>query len=196
MTELDTRSQILIAAEERFSLYGYNKTTMVEIASDCNMSAANLYRFFDNKLDIGAGLANQCLAEKENELAVIVADNLMTSAEKLHAFVVNILHYTYRRFDVAPRLSELIEAMTIQRPEVMKSHRNSTIILLRRLLEQSVDAGEFEFSDIDATAEAINTAITVFYLPAGMPLFSLEEFESKAKSVCDLLVNGLSKIKT
>ncbi|NOQ82264.1 MAG: TetR family transcriptional regulator, partial [Methylophaga sp.] len=43
MTEIDTRSQILSATEIRFSQYGYNKTTMAEIAKDCGMSAANLY---------------------------------------------------------------------------------------------------------------------------------------------------------
>ena len=43
---------ILTAAQERFSQFGFNKTTMAEIAKDCKMSASNIYRFFDNKLEI------------------------------------------------------------------------------------------------------------------------------------------------
>ena len=58
------RQDILEAAEARFKLYGYNKTTMSEIAKDCDMSAANLYRFFQNKLDIGANLACRCLDDE------------------------------------------------------------------------------------------------------------------------------------
>lgn len=43
---------ILHAARERSTMYSFNKTTMAEIAKDCDMSAANLYRFYENKLDI------------------------------------------------------------------------------------------------------------------------------------------------
>jgi len=58
-----TREQILSAATGRFERYGYGKTTMAEIAGDCEMSAANLYRYFESKLDIGAALACDCMAE-------------------------------------------------------------------------------------------------------------------------------------
>lgn len=192
MIEIDTRAQIINAAETRFNQYGYNKTTMAEIARDCDMSAANLYRYFENKLDIAAALASQCLVEKERELEAIIANDSLTSAEKLQAFILYVLRYTYHHFDERPRLSELIEAMTIQRPDVVKSHRQSKLLLLRQLLEQSELNGEFCFADIDDTAEAINIAITAFYLPTVMSMYSLAEFEYKAKSLCNLLLNGLS----
>jgi len=54
------RLRILEAAAQRFTQFGYNKTTMAEVAQDCGMSAANLYRYFENKLDIGANLACNC----------------------------------------------------------------------------------------------------------------------------------------
>ncbi len=43
------REKIMEAAMARFSYYGFGKTTMAEIAKDCGMSAANIYRFFENK---------------------------------------------------------------------------------------------------------------------------------------------------
>ena len=151
------------------------------------------FRYFDNKLDIGAALANQCLVEKEHELELIVTDDSMTSAAKLHAFIQYVLHYTYNYFDESPRISELIEAMTIQRPEVIKAHRHSSLALLRQLLEQGRQNKEFSFENIDETSEAVNTAITAFYLPTVMPMFSLKEFEHKAKIVFELLLNSLTK---
>lgn len=51
----EVQKEILIAAESRFRTFGYNKTTMAEIAQDCKMSTSNLYRFFENKQDIGEG---------------------------------------------------------------------------------------------------------------------------------------------
>jgi len=38
---------------------------MAEVATDCSMSAANLYRYFENKLEIGIAIANQFLIKKE-----------------------------------------------------------------------------------------------------------------------------------
>ena len=40
------RGQIVAAAKKRFSHFGYAKTTMAEVAADCDMSPGNLYRFF------------------------------------------------------------------------------------------------------------------------------------------------------
>lgn len=193
MTELDIRTQILAATEVRFSQYGYNKTTMAEIARDCGMSAANLYRYFDNKLDIGAAIANQCLVEKEGELELIVANASLTSAEKLNGFIQYILHYTFNHFNDSPRISELIDAITIQCPDVAKAHRQSSFNLLRQLLEQGQKKGEFSFNNLDDTSEAVNTAITAFYLPTVMPMYSLEKFEFKAKVVFELLLTALVK---
>ena len=39
----ETALRILEAASDRFLHYGYGKTTMSEIAKDCNMSTGNLY---------------------------------------------------------------------------------------------------------------------------------------------------------
>ena len=49
LKKVDPTDTILKAAVNRFSEYGYNKTTMVEIAKDAGMSAANIYRYYKNK---------------------------------------------------------------------------------------------------------------------------------------------------
>ena len=53
----DPSARILAAAYARFQRFGFGKTTMAEIAGDCGMSAANLYRYFENKEDIGVHTA-------------------------------------------------------------------------------------------------------------------------------------------
>lgn len=191
MTEHDIHTQILEAAEARFNQYGYNKTTMAEIARDCDMSAANLYRYFKNKLDIGAALAHLCLVEKEQMLRAVVDDESLSSSEKLDAFIMSVLHYTYNHFDVAPKLSELVEAMHEQRPDVIEEHRLSKLNLLTSLLEQGKQAGEFKFDNVAATADAIHTAIMLFYFPLTLQMYSLDVLEEKAKNIVHLLLKGL-----
>jgi len=191
MTEIDIHTQILEAAEERFNQYGYNKTTMAEISRDCNMSAANLYRYFENKLEIATVLAQKCLADKEVLLASIVNDVSLSSNEKLEAFVSSSLHYTYNHFDVSPKLGELVIALSDQRPEVVEQHRLSKLKLLSELLEQAQHSGDFQFDDVDDTADAIHTAIMLFYYPLTIKMYPLATLELKAKNLCQLMLAGL-----
>ena len=51
------RAEILAVARSHFVRFGYAKTSMQEIADDCHMSVANLYRYFDGKLAIGAAVS-------------------------------------------------------------------------------------------------------------------------------------------
>jgi len=64
----ETRDRIMTAAMGRILQYGFNKTTMAEIAKDCNMSSANIYRFFESKGSIVAEMANGCFRDRENAL--------------------------------------------------------------------------------------------------------------------------------
>jgi len=191
MTEIDIHTQILEAAEVRFGQYGYNKTTMAEIARDCSMSAANLYRYFENKLDIGAALAQHCLVEKEQLLRSVVDDDSLSSSEKLDAFIMSVLHHTYNHFDVSPKLGELVEAMTVQRPDVVEQHRVSKLNLLAALLEKGKQAGDFKFDDVADTADAVHSAIMLFHFPLALRMYPLEVLEEKAKNVVHLLLKGI-----
>lgn len=193
MTEIDIRTNILHAAEKRFQVYGFNKTTMAEIASDSDMSAANLYRYFKNKLDIGAALAEKCLGEKEAFLAEVVDDSTINSTDKLSKFINTLLDYTYTHCEEDPKMNELVMAMTTQRPEVVNQHRVSTLNMITRLLQEGRQREEFIFDDLTATAEATNTALVLFFHPLILMAHSREELQNKVKNLCHLLVNGLKK---
>ena len=79
----DTRDTILDAAMKRFLHYGYAKTTMSEIATDCDMSAGNIYRFFPSKLDIAEAMARRFQATINQEFAAIARDGNRSASERL-----------------------------------------------------------------------------------------------------------------
>ena len=191
MKNNEIQQQILKAAELRFNVYGYQKTAMAEVAGDCTMSAANLYRYFDNKLAIGAALAKQCLAENEALLEQVVNDPSLSSSEKLVAFTLKQLGYTYDYFESAPKLAELVEVMTTQRPDVIETHRQHKLLLLEQLLVEGQRSGEFVFGDLIKTMDAVHSATLLFYFPLAMSLFPLAVLEEKATHVCELLLRGL-----
>src|ERR1700757_4375008 len=70
--EPDTRQRILVMAERLFREIGYQKTTVADIAKALRMSPANVYRFFDSKKTITAGVARRLMGDVEQALQVIV----------------------------------------------------------------------------------------------------------------------------
>lgn len=49
----EVRDQIVAAATEHFRLYGYEKTTVSDLAKAIGFSKAYIYKFFESKQAIG-----------------------------------------------------------------------------------------------------------------------------------------------
>ena len=81
-TETDVRERILVTAERLFREIGYQKTTVADIAKALRMSPANVYRFFDSKKSINAGVARRLMGEVEQASQAIAASRA-TRAERL-----------------------------------------------------------------------------------------------------------------
>lgn len=187
----DIRQAILQAATERFTQFGYNKTTMAEIARDCNMSAGNLYRYFDNKLDIGANLACGCINTKLATLNHIIQQAERPAAERLRDFVLATLEYTYEQWHSNPRMNEMVNAICGSRLDIVEQFKLEEHQLLVQLLQDGIIRGEFSIADINDSAMAIATAIMAFNVPLLMPLCTLEAFREKAECVVKLMLTGL-----
>lgn len=187
------RSEILVAAQERFRNFGYGKTTMAEIAADVNMSAANLYRYFDNKQDIAAECAGECMGDLNTLLENVVSLPNLDAIQRLHMYVQTGMRYNFEMMHEAPRLNELIENITRNHAELIHKRNLQAEMQIARILQQGVKSGEFQVEDIIATSSAILRATTFFTVPVFMQLYTIEEFEKMAVDVVSLIINGLRK---
>lgn len=189
----DARQLILDAASERFTQFGYNKTTMAEIAKDCDMSAANLYRFFENKLDIGANLACDCLNSKIAGAQEIIQQKDRPAPDRLRDLVFHLLYYTHGQWSENPRMNEMVNAICESRIDIVDDYKLDEHAMLVALLEDGIERGEFAIDDVNDTAHAINTAMSIFNIPLLMPMYPLEHFQARANSVIKLMLNGILK---
>jgi len=187
----DVRERILQAADARLQQYGYNKTTMAEIASDCTMSAANLYRYFESKLDIGAALAGCCLREEEDKLTAIIAQKETSASDRLEQYILEMLRHTHHHWSTLPRIDEMVGDICKSRPEMVQQHLDCKRKQLKTLINGGNTSGEFHVEFVGAAADAILAATTVFDVPHFMHMRALEEFESLAHSLTALLLKGL-----
>lgn len=166
---------------------------MAEIATDVNMSAANLYRYFDNKQDIAAECASQCMDDLHALLENVVSRPNLDGIQRLHLYVQTCMRYHFDMMHVAPRLNELVENITTNHTQLIHQRNQRMEHQLASILQQGVNAGEFQVENIERTASAVLRASVFFTAPLFMHLYTIEEFEKMAVDVVTLIINGLRK---
>jgi len=189
----EIRIQILNAAENRFRTYGFGKTTMAEIAADIDMSTANLYRYYENKLAIGSAMAERCFCERESFLSEIVSRSGLTESKRLEVFVLEMLGFMHGQFSNEPKIAELVEVIVTKRPDMVQEKIASDKKLIAQILLQGNNSTEFAVKDVDEMAGYVLASIAQFITPFFMSMFPLDELERLAKGVVALIVNGLKK---
>ena len=187
----DNRRLILDAAEQRYREIGYGKTTMAEIADDVGMSAANLYRYFKNKNEIGCACAKRCMGERIDRLRVVVRKPGLSAADRLRSYVQESLTYSYENAGTDQKINELVQKILDERKDLVHEKVETEIGLIAEILAQGNSSGEFSVNEILVTSRNIQTAIIMFNVPTFLGLYPLEDFQEMADGVVDLILNGI-----
>src|SRR3954462_2555402 len=117
MSEKDAvRTQIVDAAKKRFSHFGYAKTTMAEVATDCAMSPGNLYRFYPGKLDIAEAIATEGYSKHLDHLRKLAIPPGKNARESLPDLLFEELPRTYHKLEKDPRAYEMALVISRERP--------------------------------------------------------------------------------
>ncbi len=189
----EIKRSILDKAFERFSHYGFGKTTMAEIAKDCDMSSGNLYRYFENKKEIGADCARRCIQQKLELVRKIVRNNRLKPEKKLHAFTLDVLGHMHQQFSNLPSLLELVDFISRERWDIVQESMEQEKSLLSEILSEGNRSGDFNVPDVQETAKWIQAALIKFIAPRYMDAFTLEELKKEAIGVTAIFIEGIKK---
>ncbi|MCK4739411.1 MAG: TetR/AcrR family transcriptional regulator [Deltaproteobacteria bacterium] len=193
------RGCILLSALKRFSHYGFNKTTMAEIAKDCSMSAANLYRYFKDKAEIGLCITKNHF-EREHKIIIDIIERKGSPSKKLGQVFLALVNYNASEFDNSPAIMELVDHVCTNGSELIDAHREKMHFFISKILKEGQQSGDFRVSNIDETAKTIAFASIPFH---ATPVFLLlkcgghtrETMQEMALRVADLMVKGIKKKK-
>ena len=194
MTETtDTREQILRAAMTRILHYGYAKTTMAEIAKDCDMSAGNIYRFFKSKLDIAEAIVrgfNQAFYQLFAEIARRSSDPALPRLTEL--FKAR-LERTYHMMQNKTKALEMADVLARERPIYYVEELAQERIYIVQILEQGLKSGEIKpLDNPNCTAEMLQIALMKFEAPRFWADESYEELTREFDGVMKLLEKSLT----
>jgi AcrR family transcriptional regulator len=185
------RGNILLAAKKRFVHYGYAKTTMAEIAADCNMSPGNLYRYFPGKLDIAEAIAGEAGEAAIAKLREVLKRPGRNARERLRDFLFADMRLTFEQLEYDKQVYEMARVISMERPQfanrILALHR----ALLSEILAAGNASGEFQVEDVVFTAEMIQSATMKFRYPQLHSKLPYEKLERELEGVAHLVLNGL-----
>jgi AcrR family transcriptional regulator len=187
-----TRERIMQAARKRFSRYGYAKTTMAEVSSDCGMSPGNLYRFFPGKLDIAEAIAREEERDRLGQLQRIAAAPERSARQRLFDFFFSELQTTFWKFEEDPEGVEIARILAQNRPAIGDERIAAERKLIAQILADGTRNGEFAVADAGDTAEMVHSATLKFRFPQRWTRAPLDTLERELEGVLTLMINGLA----
>ncbi|HEY1962097.1 MAG TPA: TetR/AcrR family transcriptional regulator [Rhizomicrobium sp.] len=192
MTKDCPRDRIVEAAKCRFSHFGYGKTTMAEVASDCEMSPGNLYRFFPGKLDIAEAIARTDYEHHLAHLRKLALAPGKDARERLRDLLFEVLRRTYHKLEKDPRALEMAQVISRERPQFANWMLANERKIIVELMEEAERRGEpMPPLDKEESAEMIQAATMKFRYPQLWSKLTLPKLERELDGVLKLLIQGL-----
>lgn len=186
-----TRDRILQAAMARIKHYGYGKTTMAEIAADCDMSPGNIYRFFEAKIDIAEAMARKHYAAEQAELSAIARKKDWSADKRLREIFFKRMRDSFHLFEENAKILEIAEVLSKERPLFSNEQLAAERVFLSALLEEGAEAGIFRAGDYNFIAEMLQSATVKFAIPQLISKLPLPKLERELEGVLNLLLTGL-----
>jgi AcrR family transcriptional regulator len=142
------RRQIMVAAKKVFSIKGFTKTTMEDIARKAELSPGTLYLYFKNKDELYASLSVEILDHLHSKLKCVYVKESLSPQRRIEflkqtlfevyefdpLILVNLFHL--QSSDILKNLSEPMLAH-------IRDRSQQTIELISRIFEEGVSGQVF-----------------------------------------------------
>lgn len=187
----DVREQIVTAATEHFSRYGFEKTTVSDLAKAIGFSKAYIYKFFESKQVIGEQICANCLIEMEAEIRQAVAD-ADRPPEKMRRLFKAVVQVTLRLFAEDRKLYDIATSAATERWQAVVAYEQRIRLLLQEVLEAGRLTGDFERkTPLDEAADAVFLVLLPYFNPLLLQ-HSLEQAERAPERLSGLVLRSLS----
>jgi AcrR family transcriptional regulator len=144
-------SEILHAAQERFGLYGYEKTAMHEIADDLGISKASLYYYYPDKESLFCAVF-----EKEQQYFIRQLHDVIDKSENPKELLLEFLSFRMNNFRKLYNLGRLgmeeIKGMNNIMSDLWANFRKTEQEEISRIFKKGMENKLFHIEDAYETA--------------------------------------------
>jgi len=185
------REQIVEAAGEHFSHYGYDKTTVSELAKAIGFSKAYIYKFFDSKQAIGEAICAQTL----NSIVAAIDESVAganTPTEKFRRLFKAMVTTSVSLFFNDRKLYDIAAHSAGEGWPSARAYGERIRQILAEIVREGRENGEFERkTPLDETVHAIYLVM----LPFANPLLlqhNLDLVEDAPAQLSNLVLRSLA----
>ncbi len=143
------RQQIMVAAKRVFSVKGFSKTTMEDIAKEAELSPVTLYLYFKNKDELFSSLSLRILQYMNIRLEQAVSDSKNVEPEERIDTLKEALYDVYE-FDPMMLInmfhlqsSETLKHLSPQLLDDIKQLSKSSLAATAKIFEKGIEQGVF-----------------------------------------------------
>lgn len=187
----EIRDQIINAATQHFGHYGYEKTTVSDLAKAIGFSKAYIYKFFDSKQAIGGVICSNRLAMIMQIVEAAIAE-AQTSSEKLRRLFRSISKAGSDLFFHDRKLYDIAAVASRDEWPSVKNHELLIRQLIQQILLEGRQSGEFERkTPLDESVNAIFLVLRP-YVNAAQLQYNLDTAPEAAVLLPALILRSLA----
>ena len=190
----EMRQKILQATEARFRHYGYNKTTVADIAGDLGISTAYVYKFFASKHAICEANVDAMLGRIGADLEAVATAEI-PAAERLRNLYKTILAQSVDLYFHERKLHELIRVALDAHYAAVERFKAKMRECVRVIIEAGRAQGEFEVrTPLSDVVDAVWISLVPFAHPGVLEnLINDLDMERHARNMADLALRALAR---
>ncbi|MED7666673.1 TetR/AcrR family transcriptional regulator [Pseudomonas moraviensis subsp. stanleyae] len=190
-TDHNVRDQIVAAATEHFAHYGYEKTTVSDLAKAIGFSKAYIYKFFDSKRAIGEVICGNCLGSIIIAVQKSIGDST-TASDRLRSMFGTVVTASMGLFSNERKLYSVAAFAASEHWHAAAQYEDRLIQFLRQILKEGRDSGEFECTTpLDETVSAVYLVLRPYVNPLLLQ-YQLDQAEAASGRLTRLLLRSLA----
>jgi AcrR family transcriptional regulator len=187
----EVRAQIVEAATDYFSRYGYEKTTVSDLAKEIGFSKAYIYKFFDSKQAIGEVICANRLAAMIAAVGENIAD-APGATEKFRRMFKTLLASGSELFFQDRKLYDIAAVAAASPWPSVKGYEEQIQQMLADILRLGRDTGEFERkTPLDEATSAIFLVMKPYFNPLLLQ-YNLEAAQEAVPQLTNLVLRSLA----
>lgn len=185
------RDQIVDAATEHFGHFGYEKTTVSELAKSIGFSKSYIYKFFDSKQAIGEVICANRLAMIMEIVNSAIAD-APSASEKLRRLFRALTEAGSDLFFHDRKLYDIAAVAARDKWPSAEAYEKRLRLLVEHIIVEGRQAGEFERkTPLDEAAHALYLVMRPYISPVQLQ-HNLETAPAAATLLSSLILRSLS----
>ena len=187
----DIRDQIVAAANEHFSQYGYGKTTVSDLAKAIGFSKAYIYKFFESKQAIGNAICTNCLTEIVAAVEQAINADGISQTERFRRLVKTLIATGVSLFFNDRKLYDIAAFSASERWPSSQVYDAQIKSFVLQIVREGRELGEFERkTPLDETVAAIHLALRPFINPLLLQ-YNLDFVEEAPSLISNLVLRSL-----